>query len=372
MNYLWKNKSTLYSIFYPIIGGSITYLLLLMAFNRVNELSESIFKAEWIICIFFAYLWNTSVVLLSKYIGKEIRILSNISEQIFYHVLGVILGSSLVLAIIISAYFYYLIDYSNFSSFSTEMYVFQGLFLFQTILYECTWWGNRLIELRNEEFSKQEIQRTEFISKEMRLFAEDANLPLLYETLETIIGLAYKDPDEAELYAERLAKVYRNTIQSRKEEFISLKEAFSITEEVGKLLQQSRSGGMKTSFSLNDKEAELLFPPIILPRLLVSIATDYIATPIQPLELNFYVENDALVVVAHSCNEKIENPDSLTEVIKSLEETLRIYTKTPIQRIKKGNQYLIKLPAFEADHESWKSDPNASVQPGDQSLFKSI
>ncbi|KXX71000.1 histidine kinase [Flammeovirga sp. SJP92] len=371
LHHIWNKSAVYYRIFYPFFSGSVTYFLLLLVFNRIGELSDSYFRAEWLVCIVFAYFWNTTVLVSSRFIGKKIKFISSITEQVTYHVIGVAICSSIVIGIVIYLYFYYLIGYTSIENFLSEMYVLQGLFLFQTFIYECAWWGATLIELKNETINKEEDRRAAYISKEMRLFAEDANLPLLYETLETLIGLAYKNPDHAEDYAEKLAKVYRNTINNRKEEFVSIKEAVKTTKDVVQLLTDARSGGLTADFDIDEKlSEELVIPPVILSRLVVAIASDHIATPIQPLHLKFYIEDEALLVVAHSCNEKIDKPGSMNEIMQSLEETFRIYTKTPILRIKKGKECLIKLPAFQVENENWKKDGDAQVSTGDQSLFQ--
>ncbi|OHX63818.1 sensor histidine kinase [Flammeovirga pacifica] len=366
----WIRSSLFYGVFYPILSGSITYLLLLLAFNRVTELSETIFKAEWIVCILISYLWNTFIIFFSKWMRQRLSVIDSVLEQIVFHAIGAVVGSALVIGLILSIYFYGLFDYSSFSSFSTEMYVFQGLFIFQTLLFECAFWGNHLIKLSNEEARLEEQKRTAFINDEMKAFAEDAHLPFLYETLETIIGLAHKDPDAAEEYAEKLAKVYRNNLQSRKEEFITITQAFALTNEVAELLTISRSGGIHTTFDIHQKDDQLLFPPMLLPRILVAIATDYIASPLQPLSVCFSIKDDQLVMIAHSCNEKIEHDNALGHVINSVQDTLHHYTKIPVQRIQKDNQYLIILPAFKSIDNAWQSKANVNIQPNDQSLFK--
>ena len=366
----WKKSSLLYGLCYPILSGSVTYLLLLLAFNRVTELSETIFKAEWIVCIVVSYIWNTSIIFFSRWTKHKLDEMEVISEKIFFHAIGTVLGSVLVIGLGISAYFYGLIGYSSFSSFSSEMYVFQGLYIFQTLLYECAFWGNHLIKMSNDEAQLEEKKRTNFINEEMKAFAEDAHLPFLYETLETIIGLSYKNPDEAEEYAEKLAKVYRNNLQSRKEEFIPIAQAFQLTKDVSELLKTSRSGGLNARFEECDKHSQLLFPPMVLPRILVGIAADYIASPLQPLEIKFSIKEDQLVMIAHSCNEKIDHQNSLMQVMDSVKNTLDHYTKIPIQRIQKENEYYIILPAFTSNDNAWQSKAEVNIQPNDQTLFK--
>ncbi|MBB6463285.1 histidine kinase [Flammeovirga kamogawensis] len=371
LQHFGKKSSVYYKIFYPILSGSITYFLLLMAFNRIGELEESYFRTEWVVCIIISYFWNFSVLWSASFIGKKIAILSNIYEQIAYHSLGVLLSSILSIGTVLSVYFYYLIGYTRFENFTTEMYVFQGLFIFQTLLFECAWWGNRLIELKNKSIREEEKKRTAYISKEMRLFAEDANLPLLYETLETLIGLAYKDADKAEEYAEKLAKVYRNTINNRKEEFVSVEDAIKNVKSVVELLSDARSGGISASYKLpSDLSSSLVLPPVLLTRLIVAIANDNIASNLQPLDISITIEEDALLVVAHSFNPKLDRPKALPEVMDSLEETFRLYTKIPVLSIKKGKEYIIKLPAFQVENKAWKSDKKAEITTQDQSIFK--
>lgn len=371
LQHIWNRSAIYYRLLFPILSGSLTYFLLLLAFNRIGELNESYFRAEWLFSIVFAYFWNFSVIFSSSYIEKRIKFIQSISERITYHVIGVSFSSVFVIGLVVYAYFYFLIGYSNIDNFSSEMYVFQGLFLFQTFIFECAWWGAKLIELKNETINKEEHKRAEYISKEMRLFAEDANLPLLYETLETLIGLAYKNPDEAEEYAERLAKVYRNTINNRKEEFVSVFDALATTKDVLQLLGDARSGGIRCDFKIDKKLAqELVIPPVVVSRLVVAIASDHIATPIQPLEIQFFIEDESLLVVAHSCNEKIDKPNAMYDVINSLEETFRLYTKTPILRIKKGKECHIKLPTFQVENKNWKKDGMAQVTTKDQSIFQ--
>ncbi len=85
--------------------------------------------------------------------------------------------SIIVVSLLISAYFNYVIGFTNFSS---ELTYFNIIFLVTTWLYQMVYISNSYLHKENEEKLESEYSLKEMVKKELSTFKNDINPTLLY------------------------------------------------------------------------------------------------------------------------------------------------------------------------------------------------
>ena len=118
-------NNAFFRILFPVVYGHIVYLLIRLINNSISVLSETFLTQEVYISIILTYLVMESNRLLIKILEKFILSMEKMGEGIAILIISSTVLSIIVVSLSISAYFYYVIGFTNFS---TELTYFNIIF----------------------------------------------------------------------------------------------------------------------------------------------------------------------------------------------------------------------------------------------------
>lgn len=149
--------------------------------------------------------------------------------------------------------------------------------------------------LRLSQKQKNELLRQQAENK-LRALRGKINPHFLFNSLNTISSLLYKDAAKAESFVEELATVYRYLLRNYDDQLTTLENEIKFIRSYAALLLIRFEGSLHIRIQPNPGLLPFLLPPTSLQLLLdYSIRTN-IVSPGAPLSIRIYTERNFLVV----------------------------------------------------------------------------
>jgi len=117
------------------------------------------------------------------------------------------------------------------------------------------------------------------------------NPHFLFNSLNVLSTLVKKDPEKAENFIQQLSNVYRNVLDVRNEELISMKQELETLESFLFLIRTRFGERIHIDIQITPKEDEYL-APLSLQMLVENAVKHNVATLKNPLKIQIYEENN--------------------------------------------------------------------------------
>jgi hypothetical protein len=258
-NYLNNN---IYRLLAPPIVAILVYLLMLLIFDRLSEISNNFSPEELIFLVFVtACLFESYRFWLIK--TEKIRAFEK-NKLLKY---AVVYAGSFIITLglvyfLFAVYFKLVIGLSEFSS---ELISFLIIFILVGILFHLFYLSIRFLDRQNSLLLEKEEMNRKSIEFELEVFKNKLNPDFLYESLESVISLIRKDDvDDAEQYIDHLALFYRRILGNRYSEIISLEEEKLKIDEYIKLRNYHYSDNLIVNWNLDEMKKVHVVPNMIL------------------------------------------------------------------------------------------------------------
>jgi sensor histidine kinase YesM len=339
-------NNTLFRIIAPPVYGVIVYLLVLLINNDVMRVNDLFSNQELYVCIALTYLAFESlrllIVLFEKFLSGE-----SLSLNVVVQLAG---GSVVSVALVLTAlslYFKYVI---GFSISVTQLWLFGTVYGVTALLYNLLYFSNFYMHKENTLKLNIEKQNHEVLELEMNEFTNDINPDLLYESLENLIGLMYRDVELAEEYIDNLASAYRYVLGNRHNELVPVSTEIAAAKTLLELMNEKYHGLLKFENQLTGVEMDALLIPGSLPVIIENIVRNTIISRFEPFVIRCYLEDDYITLQA-KLNEKLISHGSSDLALSRLQKSYSLYSDQPLIRVKAYDENYVKLPVIRMTEE---------------------
>lgn len=330
----------------PPIYGILIYLLILLINNNIKSLNELFNTQEVYVCIALSYISMESCrvfVLLTKRIQKQQDSIRNVIIQILFTTL---LSVSLVIGSL-SLYFKFFI---GFDVSITELRIFAMLFTAGALLYNTLYLSNYFLHKENTLKLNAEQQQREVLELEMTEFRNDINPDLLYESLESLIAIMYRDVEQAEEYIDCLSSTYRYVLGNRHQELSPLHEEIQAARNIIRLINEKYHGQILLHISMNDVYGGQMLVPGSLPLVIENIVRSTIVSRYEPLTIQCYIEDDYFTIQS-KLNDRLLVHAATDHAFRKLQRSYSLFSDRPLIKIKAYQDNYIKLPLIAVTEE---------------------
>jgi sensor histidine kinase YesM len=326
----------------PAVYGVLIYLLILLINNNVAEVDGLVSSEELYVCIALSYLSMEScrliIVLLNRVAKEQHSRFRTIFAQIilttFFSVALAVTGLTL--------YFDYML---GFSISNTQLLIFILLYSMTALLYNVLYLSNYFLQKENTLKLTTEKQQRQVLEMEMLEFKNDINPDLLYESLESLIALMYRDIEKAEEYIDCLASTYRYVLSNRQHELVSVSEEIVAAKNIVKLLNEKYYGQIRFQSSLDQLEEQHMLIPGSLPLIIESLVRNTIINRFEPFIIQCYVEDNYLTIQS-TLNDRLILHEASDHAFVRLQKSYSLYSDLPLIKVKAYQENYIKLPVI--------------------------
>jgi len=205
---------------------------------------------------------------------------------------------------------------------------------------------SRLEKLRLVELQKQKQAEFDYL-----LLRNQVNPHFLFNSFGTLISVIGHDKNKAIEYVEKLSDYFRNLLQYRDQQLISLSEELRLLETYIYLQQQRYGQNLGIATKLPDECLSSLIPPMSLQMLAENAVKHNSISKTKPLFISITVSDDYLMI---SNNIQLrQSPERSTGLgLLNISERYRIITGKEVIVQNTGEKFIVSLPViYPLNHE---------------------
>jgi sensor histidine kinase YesM len=332
----------------PVIYGLLIYLLILLINNNVTQMNDLFRSEEVYICIGLTYLSFESIraviLLLDRFLPARYTAL-RIPVQF-------IISTAVSLSIVLAGLFLYFKWMIGFSISGTQLILFSVIYLTTALLFNVLYFSNYYLQKENTLKINSEKQQRDVLEMEMMEFQNDINPDLLYEGLENVINLMYRNRDAAEEYIDHLASAYRYVLTNRQRELVPLSAELEAGRTIVHLLNEKYHNQLQLDIRLQPDDLHLQLIPGSITIVLENIIRNTIISHHEPLIIRCYMEDDEYLTIQSRLNDRLVSHTESTRSLQRLQKSYTLYSDHPLIQVKAYEENYIKLPLIRVTSES--------------------
>ncbi len=301
----------------PFLVGTLTYLAILLAFDTVEAMLEDFFTRELFFCVIvsvFLLEANRGLLLAFK---KKLVYSRDFGKYAAVLILLSVAACILLVSALLIGYFSYFENMTEVAVYTTELKIFNGIFLFVTLLFQSHFLGFYLIHKRFERELEKETRDKESLDRNINLFHYKMNPSFLLTCLDAVLlRLKEKQFEQADEGILLLSEIYRHALKTQ-DELVPLNEELSAMRTTGTFLNQFISKHI--DIQSPGTTGEFLIVPRTLPKLLEAIAYSQLSSYSAPLKITVETHKDQLVL-SFPCNFSLVSEALLYETLREVQQ----------------------------------------------------
>ena len=319
----------------PIFSGTIAYLLILLIYNNVEQITEDFLGQELFFCIGLTYLIQEVSVQILKVMEKW-RYASNEVNQ--YLILAGLSLSVCIMLVILGVGLYYKLIL-GFSPSNRELMVFGGVYGCMNLIYFSLYVSHQFLFRMNQEKLQAEQRLKKGLEEDFRQFRKGINADLLFESFETMIMNMQDDPEKTTDLVGHLSSVYRYILGGRGEELVSLEKELRVLQRLISLFNYLPHRKVNL-------EIDVQGDPWIVSGSILTVVEQIIRNAIpdstKPLPIRLTTDKQHLLITFES-KERLSHEFSL-ESLKDVVRSYQIYGNSDPFFRQIGPEKIIGLP----------------------------
>lgn len=338
-------NNKVFRVFTPIFYGVTIYILILLIFDSIQQLSKNFFSIEVFISVILTYLLFELMRLYILMVDKKCSANCSNSKRILIQGGGCAVLSLLVTSLIISFYFSKLV---GFNSYRTELIVFNTIFLITSILYNMIYFSFFYLNRINVTQLDEENILRKNVEIELDTFKNKINPGFLYDSLETLISLTKRNVEEADKFILKLSDVYRNILSTKNSELVSITEEFKILKTLIEIFNYKFHNKLNFKFEngIEDSKFQLISGTLVV--IIEDIVNRSIISDIHTLEINCKLE-DGFLKFHHPIQNKLIQVFSKQTEIRHLKKAYKYFGKKNISIEEENNVRTYNIPVVELE-----------------------
>lgn len=338
-NIIFLKKYIILPLLGVLFGVSINYFLI---FSEQQEYTNYLIKDALLaslLGVFITVVISKTVKVLNKILPYQ----KKIGTRLFIGVLTHFIISFFITVFFFYVYKVYFFEVKNFIKIYYSSIIKLGIILLiLTIVFEVIYFA--LYSYYSYSKLQIEIVKQERKQIELQLNALKSQLSphFLFNSLNTISSLIYKDESSAEIFIRRLAKMYDFTLKSYHQKLITLQEEIDFVNAYIYLIQTRFKDKFSCIISIEDDVLETKIPPLTL-QMLVENAVKHNQMSINTPLLISIKSNGFEVVVENNITKVPINITSFNIGLKNIEARYLLIADKAISIIK-NEKFIVKLP----------------------------
>ena len=266
------------------------------------------------------------------------------------------IGSRLFIGLLINFSFAFLVFYSLFFTYNkftistidfneiyTYVYIkiailfFILILLYEVIylaLYSYYWYATLQIETVKQERKQIELK--------LKSLKSQLSPHFLFNSLNTISSLVFKDKKQAESFIRHLANMYDYTLRNYNSKLISLKEELDIVNSYLFLLHTRFKNKFNCSITISDELLLTKIPPLTIQMLIENAVKHNQLDEKNPLNISI-ISDEKHIVIHNNLTEKPNKVTSFNFGLKNINSRYLLLSKKGII-ITNGESFTVKLP----------------------------
>ncbi|MGB0524981.1 MAG: sensor histidine kinase [Flammeovirgaceae bacterium] len=199
----------------------------------------------------------------------------------------------------------------------------------------------------HNQYSIVQIQSVELKRTQLQLQFDALRSQLsphyLFNCLNTVSNLVYKDAQLAEEFIRRFAQTYQYVLEKHEEELVKVYDEIEFIKSFHFLLKTRFGAGLQLSIDLPEEVLESQIPPLTLQILVENAVKHNIISPASPLHIKIIADTSGNLLVTNNITRQPAHATSLKVGLNNIKKRYAYFTKRAIQ-ITQENNFHVQLP----------------------------
>lgn len=208
-----------------------------------------------------------------------------------------------------------------------------------TLVYEILFLSKER-ELDNKIVDQLDRERSQ---AELQALTNEMDPHFIFNSLNTLNHLILNNPQQAHLFNNKLAQVYKYFLINKTRELISLRDEMEFIDNYFFLLQIRHDNKLQMQVDLNEEACKAMIPPCAIQVLIENAIKHNEFTDSNPLLIKI-IMNGHYIRVSNNAKPKSYVVNSTGIGLKNLSSRYRIITRRDIEIEKSRDSFTVKLP----------------------------
>jgi len=176
------------------------------------------------------------------------------------------------------------------------------------------------------------------------------NPHFLFNSLNVLSSLVYKDPDTSARFIEQLSYVYRYLLFNQDQKLIPLKDELDFLNAYIFLLKIRFQENLQVEVDVAENYRELYIAPSTLQILIENAIKHNVVSKRDPLTIRVFAENGVVpsrLVVSNNLNPKTMTENSSRLGLKNIQSRYSFLTGADTVKIERDNHFTVRVPLIE-------------------------
>ena len=236
------------------------------------------------------------------------------------------------------------IDFFNFEISLIILNIKNQAFLLLTLLIGIGMMLSTYIIYKKKHFAEQQLilEKKDYLQYGFNALKSQNLISFLKESLEITKELIAKNPKDAVKQLEKLTSILRHLLQTRDQQFVSLRRELEISIEYCSLAELQIEKQVKLLIEVDREFLDTKVPPLVFQLILEHQFLTFKNNQSKIIEIEVYIENQKFIVIKTSLPDIIRNND---QFIQNLKERYRLYNNSAdISILSTSEHHFVKLP----------------------------
>lgn len=201
------------------------------------------------------------------------------------------------------------------------------------------------IKSREAAFKKLERLRQEKIQFQFEVLRNQVNPHFLFNSFNTLISTIEDDPKEAIEYTEQLSDFFRNIVNYRDAEIISLKEETELLQTYFFLQQKRHGNNVELKSHLSEQQKEHYYiPPLTLQLLMENAIKHNMVTKETRLIISLEITRDEYLLVKNNIHARLSKQEGAGMGLQNIVNRYNLLSNKKVQIIQDEAYFIVLLP----------------------------
>lgn len=206
-------------------------------------------------------------------------------------------------------------------------------------------WRRSLAEL--EKFKRENIQF------QFGMLRAQVNPHFLFNSLNTLAGLIYSQPDKAGKFVRKLSSVYRNVIKNRQKEVINLEDELDHMQDYLALMKLRFGPHLSMAIDINESYNSWFIAPMILQMLVENAVKHNVVTEKKPLNIWISIEPESKYIIIKNNLQRKTTPRTPSGAgLRNIISRYAYIIDKEVLVSTKGGYFTVKVPILKKEYES--------------------
>lgn len=324
----------------PVLAGFLAYLLVLLFFDSLANLSDNFLGQELVFTIILSYAFFEGQHLLLVIFSNRKSFKESLIKNVYLQISFGLAVTVFVVSCVISFYFSIILGYSTFIK---ELLVFNSIFIVLSIVYHLVYFSIVLLQYKNEDAIAKEIKNRDAVLSELQAFQNDLRPEIFYNGFESLLILIHTDKRRAEKYLSVFSEVYRYILDAKRTELVDMQDEIKHLKNLVFLLNHCYDNDISISLpTVNNQDMNQIVPCTL------QVILEYIISEnIVNKEIPLYIElsaSDGVLIISYDSILKLDATNDLEE-IDNYSRKLAYFTGNSIKlEVSADNGTTIQVP----------------------------